>query len=221
MGLAGPEADFFVPRYNIAPTQTAWIVVESEDGKRELHQSKWGLIPFWAKDAKIGNSLINARSETVATKPAFRTSFKKKRCLVLADGFYEWAPVGLPTAEPPKKGAAKQPMYIRHRGASQFVFGGLYDRWKSPEGEVESFSIITVEPNELMIPIHNRMPLMLEEKAYGAWLNPKTSPADLTDLLKPYPTDGMECYAVSTMVNSPRNIGAQCIEPMETVRVEK
>ena len=172
LGIELPEQDLFTPRYNIAPTQTAGVIVESEDGQRALRNFKWGLIPFWAKDEKIGSNAINARCETLAEKPMFRTSFKKRRCLVLADGFFEWQKVG----------NLKQPMYIRKRDGEPFVFGGLWDRWKSPAGtEVESFSIVTVEPNELASKIHNRMPLMLDVEQSNAWLNPKSTP----DQLKP------------------------------------
>jgi putative SOS response-associated peptidase YedK len=208
LGVELPAQDMFTPRYNIAPTQTAAVIVEAEDGHRTLRNFKWGLIPFWAKDEKIGANAINARCETLAEKPMFRASFKKKRCLVLADGFFEWQKVG----------DLKQPIYIRKRGGDPFVFGGLWDRWKSPTGmEVESFSIVTVEPNELAAKVHNRMPLMLDVESAIAWLNLKSSPELLGGFLGPYPAGAMECFPVSTVVNSPKNIGPQCVTPIAPI----
>jgi putative SOS response-associated peptidase YedK len=199
----GVQADFaFGPRYNIAPTQNAWIVSEKE-GCLNLKQARWGLIPFWAKDEKIGNNLINARSETVAAKPAFRAAFKKRRCLVLADGFFEWK----------KSPEGKQPTYIRLREGRQFAFGGIWERWTKPDGaELETFSIITVEPNELCSTVHDRMPLILREDDFPAWLDSKTSAEVLPDFLRPYPASDMECFPVSTLVNSPRNENIKCVE---------
>ena len=198
----------FTPRFNIAPTQTAAVIVEGENGERTLKNFKWGLIPFCAKDEKIGSNAINARCETLAEKPMFRTSFKKRRCLVLADGFFEGQKVG----------NLKQPIYIRKLGGEPFLFGGLWDRWKSPSGnEVQSFSIVTVEPNALAAKIHNRMPLMLDGEQAIAWINPKSTPELLTPLLVPYSADKMECFPVSTVVNSPMNIGPQCVTPIAPI----
>ncbi len=139
MGIAAAEQLDFAPRYNIAPTQNASIVAQREIGPLELRQARWGLIPFWARDEKIGNSLINARSETVATKPAFREAYRKRRCLVLADGFYEWQTTP----------SGKQPIYIRLHEGRAFAFGGFWEQWRDTSHAVESFCIITVEPNEL------------------------------------------------------------------------
>jgi putative SOS response-associated peptidase YedK len=199
----GVQADFaFGPRYNIAPTQNAWIVAEKE-GSLELKQARWGLIPFWAKDEKIGNKLINARSETIAFKPAFRAPFKKRRCLVLADGFFEWK----------KTAEGKQPTYIRMREGRQFAFGGIWERWTNPDGvDLETFSIITVEPNELCSAVHDRMPLILREGDFPAWLDTKTSPRILPDFLRPCAAAEMELFPVSTLVNSPKNEDSKCVE---------
>jgi putative SOS response-associated peptidase YedK len=203
---AKPEMpDLFVPRFNIAPTQLASVIIQADDGTRSIRQFKWGLIPSWATDEKIGARAINARGDTVAEKPMFRASFKNRRCLVLSDGFFEWQ----------KLGNLKQPMYIRLRGGEPFVFGGLWDRWKSPSGaEIESFSILTVEPNELAAKIHDRMPLMLDTENALAWLDSKSTPEQLGGLLKPYSADAMEAFAVSPIVNSPKNIGPECVAPM-------
>ena len=197
MGIEQAEIDF-VPRYNLAPTQTASIVACQEDGRPELRRSRWGLIPFWAKDEKIGSSLINARAEDIATKPAFRTSFRKKRCVVLADGFFEWQKV-------PR---GKQPVYIHFQSSEPFVFGGLWDRWHG----LETFSIITVEPNELLSSVHNRMPLILPPENIQCWLDPKTSSEELTSLLRPYPARQMEFFPVSPQVNTPRIDSSELIE---------
>lgn len=208
MGVEVPEKDLFAPRYNIAPTQMVAVIAEDKDGVRSLRQFKWGLIPFWAKDEKIGNSLINARAETIATKPAFRKSFEKCRCLVLADGFFEWQ----------KLGALKQPMYLRKRNGEPFMFGGLWDRWKAPDGrEVESFSIVTVEPNELAAKIHNRMPLMLDGDNGLTWVNRQSTPDQISRLLTPYPAERMECLPVSTIVSSPKYDGPECIAPISQI----
>ena len=194
----------FTPRYNIAPTQNAAIVIAADDGPR-LQVARWGLIPSWAKDAATGSSLINARAETVATKPAFRSAFKRRRCLVLADGFFEWQKIG----------AGKQAMYLRKRDGVPFMFGGIWERWTPPDGpEVQSFSIVTVAPNELAARVHDRMPLILDESDFSAWLDPKTGPETLTALLRPCPAEGMEAYPVSSYVNSPRNIGPDCVAPL-------
>lgn len=200
MGIKQGEIDF-VPRYNLCPTQEATIILQGENGP-ELKRARWGLLPSWAKDEKIGNSLINARCETVATKPAFRHAFRKGRCLVLADGFYEWQKIP----------GGKQPIYIRLKGAKQFGFAGLYERWKNGDEEVLSFTIITVQPNELVAPVHDRMPLILPESVASKWLDPQTSVDELQTLLKPYVADEMESYPVSPLVNNPQNEKPICIE---------
>jgi putative SOS response-associated peptidase YedK len=196
------------PRYNVAPTQDVAVVRQpSAATERSLDLLRWGLIPHWAKDPTIGNRMINARAESVADKPAFRDSFRERRCLVPADGFYEWA----------KTKHGKQPYYVRVLGGRLFAFAGLWDRWRGPAGETrETFTIITTEPNELLRPVHNRMPVILAPEDYDAWLAPEpTDAAALTELLRPYPTEQMSYYPVSRYVNSPDNEGPECIQPAE------
>ena len=167
----------------------------------------WGLIPSWAKDPVIGNRLINARGETLAEKPAFRGSYKYKRCLILANGFYEWK------SEPGTK--TKAPYFIHLKSGNVFAFAGLWDEWHSPDGStVRSCTIVTTAPNELMSKIHNRMPVILQPSDYTKWLNttPRT-PESLAHLIQPFSAELMDTYPVSTLVNSPANDRAECIAP--------
>lgn len=194
------------PRYNIAPTQpVAAIRLDPATGERELTHFRWGLIPSWSKDIKIGSRLINARSETVADKPSFRAAFKRRRCLIPADGFYEWQ----------RKGNKKQPIYVHSNEDQPFALAGLWEVWHSAEGSViESCTILTTEPNELMQPIHNRMPVIVEPPDYALWLDPGPNPQVARHLLRSYPAAKMATYPVSTLVNSPRNDDPQCIVPL-------
>jgi putative SOS response-associated peptidase YedK len=196
------------PRYNIAPTQP--VAVIPNDGKNRLDFFIWGLIPSWAKDNKIGYRMINARSETLHEKPAFRAAFRRRRCLVLADGFYEWR------QEPGKK--VKTPIYIQIEPKKTFAFAGLWENWQSPDGsEVLSCTIITTPPNNLVEPIHNRMPAILDPQVYTDWLTPEEiDPSRLGKLLKPYPGDDMIAYPVSRLVNSPENDLPECIQPLSS-----
>src|SRR5262249_9809056 len=163
------------------------------------------LIPSWAKDPKIGNSLISARADSVATKPSFRSAFKKKRCLIPADGFYEWKAV------PGQK--VKQPYLIGVRDVPAFAFAGLWEHWTDPEGKpVHSCTIITTEPNELTSQVHNRMPVILDQADYGQWLDRDADPTELLSLLKPFPAEKMHLAPVSTLVNSPRNDRPECVQ---------
>ena len=197
----------FSPRYNIAPTQTVPIVRKGETAF-EAVPMRWGLIPSWAKDAKIGNRLINARGETVAEKPSFRAAFKRRRCLVPADGFYEWKKLDAKT---------KQPYMIGLKNADPFAFAGLWETWKSPEEErSESFTIITTSANDFLSDLHNRMPVILHEEDYDRWLDEKNDDYEnLQELLTSYPGDAMRTYPVSTVVNSPRNDRAECAEELK------
>ena len=206
-GYVNPSGDLFTPRYNIAPSQNCPVVTVNED-KRVLIMMRWGLVPFWAKDVKSGYNLINAKAETLKEKASFRTPFKKKRCLVLADGFYEWT-------HSEKKGA-KQPYRFVLKNRQPFAFAGLWDEWSNPEGEkLLTFTIITTTANELMESIHDRMPVILHEKDEGIWLDPQLADTDkLSPLLKPYSSKEMEAYKVSTFVNSPKNNSPKCIEPV-------
>lgn len=191
------------PRYNIAPTQNVLIV--TDDGERELVQMRWGLIPSWAEDPNVGNHMINARAETVAEKPSFRDSLKKRRCLVLADGFYEWQ----------KLGTVKQPVHIVLKSREVFGFAGLWDTWESPDGQkINSCTIITTTANELLKPVHDRMPAILDREAEDVWLDPLVlDSARLLPLLKPYPPEQMEFYPVSQIINSPTHDSPTCLVP--------
>jgi putative SOS response-associated peptidase YedK len=195
--------DDFLRRYNIAPSQP--VAVVPNDGNNKLDFFNWGLIPFWAKDPKIGSRLINARAETVAEKPSFRGSFKYKRCLILADGFYEWH------KEPGSK--TKIPMFIHLKNKRPFAFAGLWDDWQSSDGsEIRTCTIITTEPNEFMKPIHNRMPVILSPESFDDWLKPgEHDPSLLQSFLQPYADEDMVAYTVSRAVNSPQNDSPECI----------
>jgi putative SOS response-associated peptidase YedK len=196
------------PRYNVAPSQEVAVVRRPGDApERSLDLLRWGLIPSWAKDPTIGNRIINARAESVADKPAFRDSFRERRCLVPADGFYEWA----------KTEHGKQLYYVRVLGGKMFAFAGLWDAWRDPTGATrETFTIITTEPNDLLRPVHNRMPVIVEPAHYDRWLDPGAhEAADLIEILRPYPADQMSYYAVSRYVNSPENEGPECIRPAD------
>lgn len=196
------------PRYNLAPTQEAAVVrVKESGGPRRLDLLKWGLIPYWAKEASIGNRMINARSESVAEKPAYRTSFKNKRCLIPADGFYEWK----------KEGKLKQPFLIRRKDAKPFAFAGLWSIWRDPERSqpVETFTILTTDANDLMRPLHDRMPVIVDRDNFDLWLDPKVGDAaQLQSLLVPHSPDDFEAFPVSRVVNSPANDLPNCIEPL-------
>src|SRR5262245_18396385 len=196
------------PRYNIAPSQIIPVIRQVEN--REMIPCKWGLVPFWAKDPKIGYKMINAKSETLAQKPAFKNALARRRCLIPADGFYEWQKL--------EKGQ-KQPLYIRLHGNKLFAFAGLYEDWKSPEGEkLRTFTIITVEPNELVSKIHNRMPAILKPEEEAVWLNSQTPVTDIVSLLRPYPASEMETYPVSRAVNTPSFDDPSCIIQSEITK---
>ena len=194
-------------RYNLAPTQEAPVVrVLSPGGPRTLSLLRWGLVPYWADDPAIGNRMINARSEGVAEKPAYKSSFKKKRCLIATDGFYEWK----------KEGKAKQPYLIRRRDRQPFAFAGLWSSWKNPEGTpLETFTILTTGPNETLRDLHDRMPVILDRDAFDLWLDPGVDDAArLQELLVPAPAGLLETVRVSKTVNSPAHDAPDCIEPL-------
>lgn len=193
-------------RYNIAPSQEIAAVRQDEGGKREFALLKWGLIPSWSKEPKTSFSTINARAETVASKPAFRSAFKKRRCLILADGFYEWQ----------KTDGTKQPMYIHMQDDEPFAFAGLWERWHKDDQVIESCTIIVTEANDLMEPFHDRMPVILSPDDYDLWLDPEFEGKEkLQELLRPYPSEETEAYPVSTLVNSPKNDLEGCMERVE------
>lgn len=195
----------FAPRFNIAPSQS--ILAIPNDNKLAADFFVWGLIPMWAKDPTIGSRLINARGETLAEKPSFRGSYRHKRCLILADGFYEWKSVG------DKK--TKTPYYIHMRDRQPFAMAGLWDSWESPDGSsLKTCTIITTTPNELMETIHDRMPVILHPRDYAKWLDvtPQT-PENLQPLIKPFNADVMSAYPVSTLVNKPANDMPELVVP--------
>jgi putative SOS response-associated peptidase YedK len=190
----------WTPRYNIAPSQPVAALLNLSD--RSFRLLRWGLIPSWAKDSTIGYKLINARAETVAEKPSFRSAFKQHRCLILADGFYEWK------REQPKK----QPYYFQLVDGQPFAFAGLWERWQgNEESPIDSCTIITTAANQLLALVHDRMPVILASSDYEQWLDPDTPPEQLHHLLHPYNSEAMSSYPVSAIVNSPTNDSAACI----------
>jgi putative SOS response-associated peptidase YedK len=198
-------------QYNIAPTQkVATVLHNPETNQREFQQLTWGLIPAWMKDPKMGVKLINARCETVAEKPAFRSAFQHRRCLVLADGFYEWK----------RENGQKQPFYFRLSDGQPFAFAGLWERWGPAQGnsdgeEIRSCTILTTAANELVQPIHERMPVILAPQDYDLWLNSQMPTSEaLQQLLCPYPAEAMTAYPVSPLVNNSRQNSSECIIPL-------
>ncbi len=194
------------PRFNVAPSQPIAVVrirPGSAPPQRELVAVRWGLIPSWAKDPGIGNRMINARSESVAEKPAYRAAFRRRRCLVPADGYFEWQ----------RQGGGKQPYLIQMADESPFAMAGLWETWEGPDhGVIESCAILTIGPNELMKPIHDRMPVILPGEACAEWLDPgQSDPRSLERLLVPFRAEGMKAYPVSIYVNRPENEGPECI----------
>lgn len=202
-----PEWPDMPTRYNISPSQgVLTVLVNRETAAREVRAMRWGLVPSWAKDPAIGHRTINARAETAATKPTFRKPFRERRCLIVADGFYEWA----------KAGGWKQPYYIRLGSGAPFAFAGLWDHWHPTDGEpLESCTILTTAANAVVAPIHERMPVIVGGDDYRVWLDPAVRDVErLQPLLRPYPADAMVAYPVSTYVNSPSHEGPACIAPL-------
>jgi putative SOS response-associated peptidase YedK len=196
----------FPARYNVAPTQVVPVVRLDAEGRRELVLLRWGLVPSWLKSIDQRYSMINARAETVATKPAYRGSFRERRCLVPADGFYEWK----------AEAGGKQPYRFTLKDGGLFAFAGLWDRWRDPAGgTVESFTIIVTDPNELARAVHDRMPVILDPAAWESWLGSKSKTADLVALLQPLPAEAMAVARVSRRVNSPKNDDPSLILPIE------
>lgn len=200
------EAKVQLPlRFNIAPTQSvAAVRMDASDSHRQLAQFRWGLIPSWAKDRKIASRMINARAETVAEKPSFRAAFKRRRCLILADGYYEWQ----------KDGKSKTPNYIRMKDDRPFAMAGLWESWRDEDDKpLETCTIITTTANELTSMIHDRMPVILEDADYDLWLDPTVQErGQLEPLLRPYEPADMQAHAISTHVNSVKNDDPSCIE---------
>jgi putative SOS response-associated peptidase YedK len=203
-----PPTPELAPRFNIAPTQeVAAVRLRSGSAERERVLLRWGLIPSWADDPGIGNRLINARSETVAEKPSFRSAFKRQRCLVLADGYYEWQK---------QADGTKQPFYFRLSGGEAFAFAGLWERWRRDEEEIGSCTLLTTAPNALAATVHDRMPVILPTEAYALWLDPKVQDrARLEALLVAFPAERMEALPVSRYVNNPLHEGPRCLAPID------
>lgn len=201
------DLDDWIPRYNIAPTQPVPVIRQHpKEPRRDLSMMRWGLIPSWSKDASTAAKMINARSETAYQLPAFSDAIKRRRCLIPADGFYEWQ----------KRGNAKQPYCFEVNDAELFAFAGLWDRWKNPSGEwIRSCSILTTRANAVTTPIHDRMPVILKRDDYNLWLDPgKTSVETVTDLLKPFDAHLMRLYPVSNRVNQAQIDDADCARPI-------
>jgi putative SOS response-associated peptidase YedK len=199
------EAPSVEARYNIAPTQDV-LAIRRIDNGNEAVMLKWGLIPSWAKDATIGAKLINARSETIEEKPSFRESFKRRRCIIPTDGFYEWQ----------RRGDRKQPYYFRFKDDRLFGFAGLWEKWRTPDGEsLETCSILTTEANEVLRQAHERMPVILHPEAYDLWLDEDVRKQELRkELLGPYPASEMIAYPVSAAINSPQHQGEELVQPI-------
>ncbi len=192
------EIEELETNYNVAPGQNIPLIIKKNDGNH-LEFCKWGLIPFWAKDPKIGYKMINTRAETINEKPSFKYAFQKRRCLIPANGFYEW------------RKEDKQPFYIHLKDRELFTFAGIWENWKSPEGEfVQSCSIITTSANDALEKIHNRMPAILPQKSESIWLENK-DPGKLIELLQPYPQNKISFHKVSNKVNSVRNNSSELI----------
>lgn len=193
----------FAPRFNIAPSQP--LLAIPNDGAKQATFFLWGFIPSWAKDSGFDRRLINARGETLAEKPSFKGAFKYRRCLILADGFYEWQGTG----------KQKTPHFIFMKSRQPFAFAGIWSDWESSDGSrLKTCTIVTTTPNKLMKPIHKRMPVILQPAAYSAWLAPNPNPS-LLSLLKPYPAEKMDAHPVSDLVNNPKNDRAECVVPLQ------
>jgi putative SOS response-associated peptidase YedK len=190
------------PSYNVAPTQQVAAVLEDEEG-RCLEMLRWGLVPSWADDPEIGARMINARSETAPEKPSFRRAFRGRRCLIPADGFYEWK----------REDGGKQPYYFRMQDGRPFAFAGLWESWEKGDGDLRTCAILTTRASSVLQGIHDRMPVILPRDAYNAWLDPDADREELGELMIPYPGADLETYPVSRFVNSPRNNDERCIEP--------
>ncbi len=203
-GVEPEDMPFFAPSYNAAPQSTQPVVRLNVDlGKPEFVLMRWGLVPYWAKDAKIGYSTINARSEEVAAKPVYKEAFKKRRCLVPADAFYEWQRIDA---------RMKQPFAFGMQSGDPYAFAGLWERWKPGEGEpLETFTILTTDPNELVEQAHNRMPVILTPQDYSRWMEPGDPSQPPLDLLRPYPTEKMRSWRVSDRVGNVRNDDADLL----------
>lgn len=200
------EIPAIVSHCNIAPTQDVAAVRLAESGnKRQLTFLRWGLIPNWADDPSIGNKMINARSESAARNPVFRDAYARRRCLIPADGFYEWE----------KSGKARVPYYYQLKEHALFAIAGLWDRWTHPAGVIESFTILTTGANELVARVHDRMPVIVTPEHFGLWLDPMLDPAAVGELFEPFPSGAMQCHRVSDRVNKPDEDDPGLVMPVE------
>jgi putative SOS response-associated peptidase YedK len=201
-----PDWPLSEPRYNIAPTQNVVAVrARPNSDQRELVTLRWGLIPSWARDISIGNRMINARTETVTTKPSYRSAFRRRRCLIVADGFYEWQ----------KAGSRKQPYYFTVDRCAPFGFAGLWEHWKQGEQTIESCTLITTDANDTVRPVHDRMPVIVDPKDYDIWLDPAVEDTKLLEpVLRPFESEPMEAYPVDAWMNAPAHEGPRCLEPV-------
>jgi putative SOS response-associated peptidase YedK len=210
----GPSIPDFAESWNVAPqTFQPVIRLSRHTGEHELVLMRWGLIPYWAKDAKIGLRSINARAESIATAPAFREAFRKRRCLVPADAFYEWQKIGT---------KIRQPFAIAMQDRSPYAFAGLWERWRDPgtKEPLETFTIITTDPNELIEPMHDRMPVIIPQRDYDRWLQPGDPERPPLDLLRPFPAEKMTAWKVDNKVGNVRNDTPDCIEPITSSQLE-
>jgi putative SOS response-associated peptidase YedK len=207
-GVELEDMPWFAPSYNVAPQSVQPVVrLNRDSADREFALMRWGLVPFWAKDAKFGYSTINARAEEVAAKPAYREAFKRRRCLVPADAFYEWQRIDKKT---------KHPFAFALKSGEPYALAGLWDRWQPKEGEaLETFTILTTDPNALMEPVHNRMPVILEPRDYTRWLDSGDPARAPVDLLRPYPAENMTAWPVSDRVGNVRNHDPELLESRE------
>jgi len=191
-------------RYNIYPGQNVPVIIMEE--RKKFVMMRWGLVPSWSNDPLIGFQMINARAETLSQKASFKNSFKKLRCIIPCSGFYEWKKLDKKT---------KVPYFIRLRNGTPFALAGLWDRWNKDGGNLTTFTIITTTPNNIIKPIHDRMPVILKSENHDMWINPDITDTEyISDFLKPYPSEEMELYEISTFVNNPKNDSPECIEPI-------
>lgn len=200
------EVPEIIPRYNIAPSQQILAICQNGDGYRHARSFRWGLVPSWSKDPAIGNKMINARSETVGEKPAFRGPIRYHRCLIPASGFYEWS----------RQGDGKVPFYIHRKDQEPLAFAGIWDTWKSMDKVIESCSILTTDANSLISKLHDRMPVILSQSEFAAWLDREVTDVEKLKLLfAPFPSDMLNAFQVSTLVNNTRNDSPECLNPQQ------
>ena len=198
-----PVLPGFKPRYNIAPTQEQWTLGIDARGNPEINARRWGLIPSWANDPSIGNRLINARAESLSEKPAFRDALERRRCLILADGYYEWSGTG----------KSKRPIFFHLRGNVPFAMAGLWERWSRGDSALETCTVVTTDANQLSAKYHPRMPVLLDHASAARWVDRATSVLDALSLLQPYEGGELECYEVSKLVNNASFDSPACMEP--------